>query len=163
MIAAARATIGPAAELFVDANGAYTRKQAVRVLRRAADADVHWFEEPVSSDDLEGLGVVRDAVDADVAAGEYGFDLPYFARMVPYVDCQQVDVTAAAASPGSSALPRSPPRKAWRCPGTARRTSPSPCAPQCRTCATWSGSTTTSASSTCSSTALSEPRAGRPR
>ena len=92
-IAAARATIGPAAELFVDANGAYTRKQAVRVLRRAADADVHWFEEPVSSDDLEGLGLIRDSVDADVAAGEYGFDLPYFARMVPYVDCQQVDVT----------------------------------------------------------------------
>ena len=92
-IAAARGTIGPDAELFVDANGAYTRKQAIRVLRRAVDADVHWFEEPVSSDDLQGLGIVRDAVDADVAAGEYGFDLPYFARMVPHVDCQQVDVT----------------------------------------------------------------------
>jgi L-alanine-DL-glutamate epimerase-like enolase superfamily enzyme len=92
-IAAARVTIGPDAELFVDANGAYSRKQAVRVLRRAADADVHWFEEPVSSDDPVGLGVVRDAVDADVAAGEYGFDLPDFARLAPYVDCLQADVT----------------------------------------------------------------------
>ena len=47
----------------------------------------------MSSDDLQGLGIVRDAVDADVAAGEYGYDLPYFARMVPYVDCVQADVT----------------------------------------------------------------------
>ena len=92
-MAAARATIGPDAELFVDANGAYTRKQAVRVAYRAADLDVHWFEEPVSSDDLPGLGIVRDAADADVAAGEYGYDLTYFARMAPYVDCQQIDVT----------------------------------------------------------------------
>ena len=92
-MAAARATIGPDSQLFVDANGAYTRKQAVRVLHRAADLDVRWFEEPVSSDDLQGLGIVRDAVDADVAAGEYGYDLSYFARMVPYVDCLQVDVT----------------------------------------------------------------------
>ncbi|GII67477.1 mandelate racemase [Sphaerisporangium krabiense] len=92
-MADARRTIGDRAELFVDANGGYTRKQAVRVMRRAADLDVRWFEEPVSSDDLQGLGVVRDAVDADVAAGEYGYDLAYFGRMAPFVDCQQIDVT----------------------------------------------------------------------
>lgn len=92
-MAAARRTIGPDVELYVDANGGYTRKQAVRVLRAAADLDVRWFEEPVSSDDLTGLGMVRDQVPADVAAGEYGFDLVYFQRMVPYVDCLQVDVT----------------------------------------------------------------------
>ncbi len=89
---AARRTIGDA-ELFVDANGAYRRKQAVRLLRAAEDLDVRWYEEPVSADDLPGLGLVRDQVRADVAAGEYGFDLVYFARMVPYVDCLQIDVT----------------------------------------------------------------------
>jgi L-alanine-DL-glutamate epimerase-like enolase superfamily enzyme len=88
----ARATIGDA-ELFVDANGGYRRKQAVRVLRAAEDLDVRWYEEPVSSDDLAGLGLVRDQVRADVAAGEYGFDLVYFARMAPFVDCLQIDVT----------------------------------------------------------------------
>ncbi|KAA9378505.1 mandelate racemase [Microbispora cellulosiformans] len=92
-MAAARRTIGDDAELFVDANGAYTRKQAVRLLDRAADLGVRWFEEPVSSDDLPGLGLVRDLVRADVAAGEYGYDLVYFARMAPYVDCLQIDVT----------------------------------------------------------------------
>jgi L-alanine-DL-glutamate epimerase-like enolase superfamily enzyme len=91
-IRAARRAIG-VAELYVDANGGYSRKQAVRVLRRVADADVRWFEEPVSSDDLVGLDRVRAAVDADVTAGEYGYDLAYFARMVRSVDCLQIDVT----------------------------------------------------------------------
>ncbi|WP_433758963.1 enolase C-terminal domain-like protein [Nocardia sp. CA-135398] len=83
------------AELFVDANGAYGRKQAIRVLRRAADLDVRWIEEPVSSDDLDGLREVRDAVTADVAAGEYGSDLAYFRRMCQAgaVDCLQADAS----------------------------------------------------------------------
>lgn len=91
----ARAVIGQRAELFVDANGGYTRKQAIRVARAVADLDVHWFEEPVSSDDLDGLREVRDAVDADVTAGEYGFDLVYFQRMcqAQAVDCLQADAS----------------------------------------------------------------------
>jgi L-alanine-DL-glutamate epimerase-like enolase superfamily enzyme len=94
-IAFARKVIGPEAELYVDANGGYTRKQAVRMARAMAEHDVTWFEEPVSSDDLDGLREVRDQVDPDVTAGEYGYDLPYFARMVDAqaVDCLQVDVT----------------------------------------------------------------------
>ncbi len=90
---AARRVIGDDAELYVDANGGYQRKQAVRVMRAAADLDVRWYEEPVSSDDLVGLGLVRDQVRPDVAAGEYGYDLVYFHRMAPYVDCLQIDVT----------------------------------------------------------------------
>src|SRR5690242_5303608 len=80
-IAQARAVVGPEVELFVDANGAYTAKQAVRMMQAMADCEVRWFEEPVSSDDLDGLRRVRDAVPADVAAGEYGTDLTYFERM----------------------------------------------------------------------------------
>ncbi len=91
----AREVIGPDAELYVDANGGYTRKQAVRMARAMSSCDVTWFEEPVSSDDLDGLREVRDQVDPDVTAGEYGYDLPYFARMVDAqaVDCLQADVT----------------------------------------------------------------------
>ena len=65
-------SIGDDVELFVDANGGYGRKQAIRVMNAAADLDVRWFEEPVSSDDLDGLREVRDGVSADVTAGEYG-------------------------------------------------------------------------------------------
>jgi L-alanine-DL-glutamate epimerase-like enolase superfamily enzyme len=91
----AREVIGEDVELYVDANGGYGRKQAVRVIERAADLDVRWFEEPVSSDDLEGLAAVRDAVGPDVAAGEYGYDLYYFRRMCQAgaVDCLQADVS----------------------------------------------------------------------
>ncbi|MFF1374949.1 enolase C-terminal domain-like protein [Streptomyces sp. NPDC058308] len=89
----ARDVIGPQAELYVDANGGYTRKQAVRVGRVLAEYGVGWFEEPVSSDDLRGLAQVRDALVCDVTAGGYGYDLPYFSRMIPSVDCLQVDAT----------------------------------------------------------------------
>jgi L-alanine-DL-glutamate epimerase-like enolase superfamily enzyme len=91
----ARNVVGADADLYVDANGGYTRKQAVRMARAMAAQRVTWFEEPVSSDDLDGLREVRDQVDPDVTAGEYGYDLPYFGRMVEAgaVDCLQVDVT----------------------------------------------------------------------
>ena len=91
----ARETVGAGTELFVDANGGYGRKQAIRIMAAAADLDVRWFEEPVSSDDLDGLREVRDAVAADVAAGEYGWDLPYFRRMCAAgaVDCLQADAS----------------------------------------------------------------------
>ncbi|MER6171469.1 enolase C-terminal domain-like protein [Streptosporangium sp. NPDC001681] len=91
----AREVVGDDTGLFVDANGAYTVKQAVRVMGEAADLDVRWLEEPVSSDDLRGLREVRDAVLPEVAAGEYGYDLTYFRRMCQAgaVDCLQADVS----------------------------------------------------------------------
>ena len=97
-VSLARKVIGDRAELFVDANGGYTRKQAVRLARSLRDEGVTWFEEPVSSDDLEGLREIRDLVDIDVAAGEYGYDLVYFERMAAAgaVDCLQADVSRCA-------------------------------------------------------------------
>jgi L-alanine-DL-glutamate epimerase-like enolase superfamily enzyme len=88
-----RATVGDDVEIYVDANGGYSVGQAKRVGRQLAEYGVSWFEEPVSSDNLIGLSRLRDWCAADVAAGEYGYDLPYFARMAPVVDCLQVDVT----------------------------------------------------------------------
>ncbi len=93
----AREAIGPAAELFVDANGAYSRKQAIAQAEIFAEHNVSWFEEPVSSDDLQGLRLVRDRAPAamDIAAGEYGYDIFYFRRMLAAgaVDVQQADMT----------------------------------------------------------------------
>lgn len=94
---AARRAIGDRAELFVDANGAYTRKLALAQATAFAEADVTWFEEPVSSDDLAGLHFVRDRVPAgmEVAAGEYGYAPIYFHRMLEAgaVDVLQADAT----------------------------------------------------------------------
>jgi L-alanine-DL-glutamate epimerase-like enolase superfamily enzyme len=95
-VAAARKAIGDAA-LFVDANGAYSRKQALSLAQGFAELDVSWFEEPVSSDDLEGLRLMRDRAPAnmEIAAGEYGYEPFYFRRMLEAgaVDVLQADAT----------------------------------------------------------------------
>lgn len=93
----ARKAISPETELYVDANGAYDRKQALMQAERCAPFGVTWFEEPVSSDDLAGLRLVRDRAPAamEIAAGEYGYDIFYFRNMLSAgaVDVQQADVT----------------------------------------------------------------------
>lgn len=93
-VQAAQRAIGPAT-LFVDANGAYDRKQALSFAEKFAG--VAWFEEPVSSDDLEGLRLIRDRAPAamEIAAGEYGYDPFYFRRMAEAgaVDVLQADAT----------------------------------------------------------------------
>jgi len=92
----ARSAIG-AAGLFVDANGAYARKQALEFAYRFAEMDVRWFEEPVSSDDVEGLRLIRDRAPAqiEIAAGEYGYEPFYFRRMLEAgaIDVIQADAT----------------------------------------------------------------------
>lgn len=92
----AREAIGESG-LFVDANGAFSAKQALHYAAIFAECGVEWFEEPVSSDDLTGLCSVRTAVPAavEVAAGEYGYTLDYFRRMLA---ARAVDVLQADAS-----------------------------------------------------------------
>ena len=96
-IRVAREAIGPSVELFVDANGAYGPKQALTQAEDFRKFDVTWFEEPVSSDDLDGLRLVREHAPAEmeIAAGEYGYDIFYFQRMLAAgaVDVQQADMT----------------------------------------------------------------------
>jgi L-alanine-DL-glutamate epimerase-like enolase superfamily enzyme len=92
----ARKAIGHEAELMVDANGGYTRKQGIKLCAQLSDLGVTWFEEPVSSDDLEGLKQIRDATDIEIAAGEYGYDLTYLAHMASFVDVLQVDASRCA-------------------------------------------------------------------
>jgi len=93
----ARDAVGPEAGLYVDANGAYTVKQALAFAEAFAGQGVTWFEEPVSSDDLAGLRLIRDRGPAgmEVAAGEYGYDPVYFRRMLEAgaVDVLQADAT----------------------------------------------------------------------
>ena len=90
----ARRAIGGAG-LFVDANGAFAAKQALGLAKRITEDDVSWFEEPVSSDDIAGLALMRSAAPKglDIAAGEYGYNLDDFHRLLPVVDVLQADMT----------------------------------------------------------------------
>lgn len=60
-------------QLFVDANGAFSVKQALGFTQACAETDIRWFEEPVTSDDLPGLRLMRERApeQMDIAAGEY--------------------------------------------------------------------------------------------
>jgi len=96
-VAVAKKAIG-SATLFVDANGAYSRKQALALAERfAAEQDVQWFEEPVAADDLEGLRQIRERapLGMEIAAGEYAYIPDDFRRMLQAeaVDVQQADAT----------------------------------------------------------------------
>ncbi|WP_211331683.1 enolase C-terminal domain-like protein [Frondihabitans australicus] len=96
-VALARQAIGDDIALFVDANGAYERSEAIDLAHRFAEHDVTWFEEPVSSDDLPGLRLVRETAPDGmrVAAGEYGWTPWYFRTMLNAgaVDTLQADAT----------------------------------------------------------------------
>lgn len=92
----ARKTIGDQAELFVDANGAFSRKQALEWARRYhEDYGVIYFEEPLTSEDREGLRWLREQgpPGIDVAAGEYEWDIPQLGELSGCVDILQADVT----------------------------------------------------------------------
>ena len=102
-VRAVRRAIGDQAELFVDANGAYSATEALRQAARFAEYAVVWFEEPVSSDDLAGLRFIRAQTPSmDIAAGEYGYDRFYFHRMLEAgaVDVLQADMTRCAGVTG---------------------------------------------------------------
>jgi L-alanine-DL-glutamate epimerase-like enolase superfamily enzyme len=88
-----RDVVGDGCELFVDANGAYARKQAIRVGRALEDMNVHWFEEPVSSDDKAGLALASRSLDIDITAGEYATEIHEFRRLCEVVDCLQMDAS----------------------------------------------------------------------
>ena len=84
-------------KLFVDANGAFSVKQALEIAAACAEADIHWFEEPVTSDDLPGLRLMRERAPApmDIAAGEYIYTLDDARRILEAgaVDVLQADAT----------------------------------------------------------------------
>jgi L-alanine-DL-glutamate epimerase-like enolase superfamily enzyme len=100
----AREAIGFGTELFVDANGAWDCRQALESAAAFESQGVTWFEEPVSSDDLDGLRFIREKSPPGmrITAGEYGYDAFYFRRMLEAkaVDVLQADATRCAGITG---------------------------------------------------------------
>jgi L-alanine-DL-glutamate epimerase-like enolase superfamily enzyme len=100
----ARAAIGDGVELFVDANGAFDRSRALAFAEVFGERGVTWFEEPVSSDDVPGLRLLRDRAPAGmaIAAGEYGWDQFDFRALIDAgaVDVLQADATRCLGTTG---------------------------------------------------------------
>ncbi|MGK7396781.1 MAG: enolase C-terminal domain-like protein [Candidatus Cyclobacteriaceae bacterium M3_2C_046] len=96
-VSSVRQVLPDQVELYVDSNGAFYPKQSVQKAMEFKDLGVTWFEEPVSSDDLNGLNFIRNHSpgEIDITAGEYGYDLWYFEKMLHAgaVDILQADAT----------------------------------------------------------------------
>lgn len=110
-VEAARRAIGAQGQLFVDANSAYDRKQALYYTRRMAEEfDVRWMEQPLDPEDVSGMAWLRvfDPPHVDLADGEYGYDLPYFRRRLEAdaVDVMMADATRCMGISGFMAVAR---------------------------------------------------------
>ena len=80
--ALARRIIGPDALLTVDGNGNMTAEAALESMRRVAEYDIHWYEEPVAPQDWAGYAQLRDRAPVAVAAGEAHYALFEHRRLI---------------------------------------------------------------------------------
>jgi D-galactarolactone cycloisomerase len=77
-VRAIRKAIGDDLLLMVDANHAYNASEAIQLARAMEPYDIHWFEEPVPPEDLDGYLEVKRNSRVLIAGGEceytrYGF------------------------------------------------------------------------------------------
>ncbi len=94
-VRSARSALGEAVLLLVDANGNYTVDEALNSMRRIADADIHWFEEPLPPQDFSGYAALRRRAPMAVATGEALYTAWDFQRLIEAggVDVVQPDLT----------------------------------------------------------------------
>ncbi|MFC6941143.1 mandelate racemase/muconate lactonizing enzyme family protein [Salinirubellus sp. GCM10025818] len=69
-VAAVREAVGPGAEVFVDANQAWTVKETVEVVGAIDEHGVDWVEEPISEWNLDGHARIASRIDPPLATGE---------------------------------------------------------------------------------------------
>ena len=73
LVEAVRKSIGDTTGLMVDANHAYTAREALGLGRALEKLDVAWFEEPVAPEDRRGYRALCEALDINIAGGEAEF------------------------------------------------------------------------------------------
>jgi L-alanine-DL-glutamate epimerase-like enolase superfamily enzyme len=93
-VAAVRAAIGPKVKMAIDANNAWTPSVALKFMRAVERFDIHWLEEPVATEDLDGSAALAQQLDTPVAGYETETGLPGFRELIARraVDIVQPDV-----------------------------------------------------------------------
>jgi o-succinylbenzoate synthase len=89
LVGAVRAAIGPGVRLRIDANQAWTPAQAISIIRALERFDLEFVEQPVVAHDLQGLKVVREAVNTLIAADEPIIDQ---ARSAAFIEGGATDI-----------------------------------------------------------------------
>jgi L-rhamnonate dehydratase len=94
LVRAARETLGHERTLMLDGGRAYTVKRALELLRRVEEHRLHWFEEALQPDDLDGYRRLSGRADVRIAAGEADETFPPFRALVEHghVDVLQPDL-----------------------------------------------------------------------
>lgn len=96
LIETVRRSIGDDIDLMVDANHAYTTREAIQMGREMEKLGVAWFEEPVAPEDHQGYKAMCDALDLNIAGGEAEFTAWGFRDLIENrcVDILQPEVCA---------------------------------------------------------------------
>jgi L-alanine-DL-glutamate epimerase-like enolase superfamily enzyme len=76
-----REAIGPHVRLLADVNFRWTPSMAIRMGRTLDDVRLFWLEDPVPTHNVQGLGEVRRAITAQIAAGEALYSVPAFREL----------------------------------------------------------------------------------
>ena len=92
---AVRAAVGPAFEIFTDANQAFNVDEAIRRARRYEACDIGWLEEPLPADDVDGHVRLSRATAIPVAVGESLYSLAQFRDYLQRGACSLVQVDVA--------------------------------------------------------------------
>ncbi len=90
-----RSALGPAFEIFTDANQAFTVDEAIRRARLYEAADIGWFEEPLPADDVDGHVRLSNATTISIAVGESLYSLSQFRDYLQRGACSIVQVDVA--------------------------------------------------------------------
>ncbi|HQR10186.1 MAG TPA: mandelate racemase/muconate lactonizing enzyme family protein [Casimicrobiaceae bacterium] len=92
-----REGIGRGPKLMIDANHAYNVASARRILKAIEPADIHWFEEPISPEDIDGYRELKNLTSIYLAAGENEFTRFGFREWISRraVDILQPDLCSA--------------------------------------------------------------------
>jgi L-alanine-DL-glutamate epimerase-like enolase superfamily enzyme len=93
-VGAVRKAVGDDVHLMVDANNAWTKPTALEAGREFERLGIHWFEEPVPTDDREGSAALAAALTVPVAGYETRTGLAGFRDLIAdgAVDIVQPDV-----------------------------------------------------------------------
>ncbi|MCK0129279.1 mandelate racemase/muconate lactonizing enzyme family protein [Erythrobacter sp. F6033] len=96
LVEAVRKSIGDDIDLMVDANHAYTTREAIPLGRALEELGVYWFEEPVAPEDRQGYRDLCTALDLNIAGGEAEFTRWGFRDLIEgrCVDILQPEVCA---------------------------------------------------------------------
>ncbi len=89
-----REAVGAEVKIMMDANQGMSVPAALQLSREAESLGIHWFEEPVHHNDVQGFATLREKCGISLAMGEREYDLETFKQLINHnaIDLWQPDI-----------------------------------------------------------------------